>query len=409
MLEAAQPFSIKNVENIEPWEYYDSLRKNGPLLWDEAMNAWAVINFEECAYVEMNEDKFRNPYQTVPPIVVEIKGGGRNITLLSGDEHMRMRRFFIKLMTPSLIESYRSNQVLPIIQMLIQRVLDKGTGTADLTSELGDQIPPRVIAALLGMAWEDDALIQRILHLHEEIMQVIGSGFATEEMRQKGLRVSREINDMLLPYIRDRRANPQNDFISRVWTEAPLEFGSDLTEEDVVAICRELFLGGADTTVHGIANVLYLVLTNNEIRKAVDADRKGALAVAVEESMRLYGSVMYRFRVANADCVLGGVEVKKDQRLILLHSAANRDPAKYACPHMADLARRPVADHLAFNKGPRSCLGMGLARVEMRETVAAVLDSFPNIRLEPSAQAPQFLSLFMRSWRPLNVVFDVKH
>jgi hypothetical protein len=41
--------------------------------------------------------------------------------------------------------------------------------------------------------------------------------------------------------------------------------------------------------------------------------------------------------------------------------------------------------------------------------VAAVLDSFPNIRLEPSAQAPQFLSLFMRSWRPLNVVFDVKH
>ncbi|NMG41699.1 cytochrome P450 [Chelativorans sp. ZYF759] len=402
-----QPFSIKNVEDIEPWEYYEALRGDGPIVWDTQMNAWAVLGFEECAFIEMNEDRFRNPYQTVPPVVVEIKGGGRNITLLSGEEHMRMRRFFLKLMTPPLVEGYRNNQVAPTINMLMKRILAKGTGKADLTAEFGDQIPPRVIAALLGMPWEDDAMVARILHLHEEIMEVIGSGFATEDIRQKGLRVSKDINDMLLPYIRDRKANPRDDFISRVWTEAPSEFGDDLTEEDVVAICRELFLGGADTTVHGIANILYLVLTNADIRAAVEADRKTALSSAVEESMRLYGSVMYRFRVANDDCTIAGTEVKRDQRLILLHSAANRDPGKYACPHAADLARKPAADHLAFNKGPRSCVGMGLARAEMRDAVSAVLDNLSNVRLDPEAEQPGFKSLFMRSWRPLNVVFDV--
>jgi len=399
-----RPFSIKNVEDLEPWEYYETLRGNGPVAWDEQMNAWAILDFEECAYVEMNEDKFRHPYQDAPQVVVDIKGGGRNITLLSGEEHMRMRRFFLKLMTPPLVEGYRSKHIAPVIGLLMKRILAKGTGKADLTTEFGDQIPPRVIAALLGMPWQDDDMVARILHLHEEIMEVIGTGFASEEIRQKGLRVSKDINDMLLPFIRDRKKNPQDDFISRVWSEAP-EFGDDLTEEDVVAICRELFLGGADTTVHGIANVLYLLLTNDEIRQSVEADRK-SLPAAVEESMRLFGSVMYRFRVANDDCNLGGVEVKKNQRLILLHSAANRDPEKFGCPHMADLTRRPPTDHLAFNKGPRACVGIGLARAEMRDAVSAVLDNLPDVRLDPSAAPPMFKSLFMRSWRPLNVVFE---
>lgn len=402
-----QPFSVGNVEDVEPWEYYDAVRSQGPLIWDEAMKAWAVLDFEECAHIEMNEERFRNPYQDVPDVVVQIKGGGRNITFLSGDEHLRMRRFFLKLMTPPLVESYRQKQVAPIIAMLIRRVLDKGTGKADLCSEFGDQIPPRVIAALLGMPWEDDAMVAKILHLHEEIMQVIGTGFATEEIRQKGLRVSAEINDLLLPYIRDRKINPKDDFISRVWSEAPTQFEGELTEADVVAISRELFLGGADTTVHGIANILYLVLTNRDIRAAIDADRKTNLPIAVEESMRLYGSVMYRFRVANEDCTIGNATVKKDQRLILLHSAANRDPEKYGCPHMAELSRRPAADHLAFNKGPRSCVGMGLARAEMRDAVAAVLDNLPDVRLDRTSGPPIFKSLFMRSWRPLNVSFGM--
>lgn len=400
-----EAFKLGAVEDLEPWEYYETMRGKSPVIWDDTVKAWVLLGFKECAFVETNEDQFRHPYKDAPDVVVQIKGGGRNITVLSGEEHARMRRFFLKLMTPPLVEGYRQKQVLPIIDLLMKRILAKGTGRADLTAEFGDQIPPRVIAALLGMPWEDDAMIARVLHLHEEMMKVLGTGMVTEGPRQRGLAISADINDMLRPYVRRYREHPEDNFISQVWREAPSEYG-DLTEDDAMAISRELFLGGADTTVHGIANVLYLVLTNGEIRTAIEADRKANLSVAVEESMRLYGSVMYRFRIANEDCTLGGMEIRKDQRLILLHSAANRDPAKYGCAHMADLSRKPAADHLAFNKGPRSCVGMSLARAEMREAVAAVLDSLPGARLDPAAEPPHFKSLFMRSWRPLNVVFE---
>ncbi|MHC0054636.1 cytochrome P450 [Actibacterium sp. D379-3] len=348
------PVSVTVTEDREPWDYYDQLRVRGPLVWDEVMGGWIVLSYEHCAQIEMNETLFRNPYQDVPQVIIDIKGGGRNITVLGGEEHRRMRHFFMKLLTPQLVAGYREKQVVPVIDMLMDRILAKGTGRADLTRDFGDQIPPRVIAALLGMPWQDDALVARILHLHEEIMEVIGSGFRTEELRQKGLRVSAEINEMLLPYIRARRDNPQDDLISRVWTEAPSDYGDDLTEADAVAICRELFLGGADTTVHGIANLLYLTLTDDAVRAALTTDRDAALPVAVEEAMRLYGSVMYRFRIANEATEIAGQQIKAGDRMILLHSAANRDPVKYACPHAADLSRRPANDHLAFNKGPRN-------------------------------------------------------
>ncbi|MGI4795948.1 MAG: cytochrome P450 [Janthinobacterium lividum] len=400
------PVSIRNYENVEPWAAYDMLRGQASLIWDEPMQAWIVLGYELCTHIEINENRFRNAYQDAPPVVVQIKGGGRNITMLDGEEHRRMRHFFMSLMTPALVEGYRQQQIEPVIRLLMQRILAKGTRRADLTSEFGDQIPARVIAALLGMPWQDDALVAKILHLHEEIMEVIGLSFATEEIRQRGLRVSQDLNNLLLPYIRNRREHPQDDFISRVWTKAPGEFGADLTEEDAVAISRELFLGGADTTMHGIANVNYLILTNREVRQAVELDRKKNISLAVEESMRLYGSVMYRFRIANQDCTLDGVEVGKDQKLILLHSAANRDPAKFGCPHEADLARPRLSDHLAFNKGPRSCVGISLARAEMRDALAAVLDYLPNVNLDPDAEPPHFKSLFMRSWRPINVSFD---
>lgn len=401
---AGCPVSLTVMRDREPWSYYDSLRAGGPLVWDEVMNGWVILDYEHCLKVESDEITFRNVYADAAPEVIEVKGGRSNITVTSGEEHGRLRRFHQKLFVPPLLESYRKNHVRPIISFLINRIAARGQ--ADLTADLGDQIPPRVIAALLGMPWQDDELIARILHLHDDIMAYLGNRFVGSEATAKALAVSQEINEMLLPFIRSRRERPEDDFISRVWTEAPREYG-DLDESTVLGICRELFLGGADTTGHGIANALHLFLTNGKLRKAVELERSSAISGLIEESMRLFGSVMYRFRVANQDITLGNQLVRKDEVLILLHSAANRDPEHYGCPHEADLTRRPINDHLAFNKGPRSCVGMGLARIEMRDTLEAVLDRLPGVRLDERAAKPSFAGLFLRSYRPLNVVWDV--
>ncbi len=94
--------------------------------WDRVMNAWALMDYGSCLQVESDEARFRNPYQDVPQVIVDIKGGGRNITVLGGEEHRAMRRFLMTLLTPKLVEGYTQHQVRPVIDMLLDRMLAKG-------------------------------------------------------------------------------------------------------------------------------------------------------------------------------------------------------------------------------------------------------------------------------------------
>lgn len=399
------PMTLRSLEGVDPFATYEALRARGNVVWDESLKGWLVLDYELCRHVELNEQtQFRNMYADADPLVVELKGGKANITVSQGEQHQRMRRFHMSLLSPKALESYRLNIVTPIIEAMLEKLAAK-RGAADLAADFGDEIPPRVICALLGMPWQDDDLIRKTLELNEEIMKWIGRGYYDADSVKDAKAASAAINELLLPYIRERRERPQDDFISRVWREAPHEYGA-LSEEDALAICRELYLGGADTTVHGIANSLYLMLWNSDVYAAVRQDRD-KIANVIEEAQRLYGSPQWRYRRANSDCELGGVAIAKDQMIVLLHGAANRDPQHFGtCPAMPNLARARPRDHLTFNYGPRTCVGIGLARMEMRDALNGVLNRLPGVRPDPAAPPPRFANLFMRSFRPLHVLFD---
>lgn len=390
--------SLLDVENVDPYPFFEERRAEGPVVWDDRLSAWLVLGYQECREVELNEARFSNPYVGAPPIVQKIKGGRGNISLSHGEEHGRLRRFHISLLTPGAVADYRQSIIRPVVREAVGRIAE--LGTADLAADIADQIPPRVIIALLGMDWRDDALVRRTIHLHEEVMAFIGHNYSNE-YEARGLAASAEIEDILRPIIRDRKCNPGNDFISRIWLEAPGIFG-EMTEEIAMGICRELYLGGTDTTIHAIANALYLLLTDVSVQAAVAQQRPGVMKGLVEETMRLYGSVQYRYRIAVQDENLAGVRIGKGQTLVLVHAAANRDPRHYACPVTVDFDRKPLADHLAFNVGQRACVGALLARAEIEETLSAVLSRLPDLKLDEHAEPPSNRGLFLRSFRPLN-------
>src|SRR3546814_7096563 len=115
--------------------------------------------------------------------------------------------------------------------------------------------------------------------------------------------------------------------------------------EAALCLGRELFFAGSDTTVHGIANALYLLFSDPGLMAQVRADRTKALAALIEESLRLFNVVQYRHRICMADTMIGGTAIAKDEIVILVHAAANRDPDKYACPAQANITRRaPTED-----------------------------------------------------------------
>lgn len=393
--------SIVDFADRDPFAFYDGLRDAHTPVWDEKAQAWLILDFDQCASVQRDESRFVIVYADADETLRTIKGGGANIILSQGREHDLLRRFHLKLLSPASVERYRSAHIAPIVDRVIERL--GGSDRAELSRDFSEQIPPRVICSLLGMDYDDDAMIARILVLNEHIVQFIASGYRGDGLREQALAASHELNAMLLPAIRARRDDPREDFISRVWTEAEAA-GIPIDEAAALGLCRELYFAGSDTTVHGLNNALFLLLDDRDAMARARSDDGKAIRSVIEESLRLFNVVQFRHRKCTVDTMVGDVTVKRGEIVILVHAAANRDPAKFGCPHQAQYDRASPTDHLAFGKGNRACVGSQLARVETRDALTALLDRYPDMRLDMAVEQPYFRGIYMRSMGPLNVI-----
>jgi cytochrome P450 len=103
--------------------------------------------------------------------------------------------------------------------------------------------------------------------------------------------------------------------------------------------------------------------------------------------------------------VFDGVTVPAGVSVVCATGSANRDEARYDDADVWDIDR-PPASHLAFGTGRHQCLGMHLARLELRVGLAAILDRLPGLRLDPTADRPHIEGTAFRSPPRLDVLFD---
>jgi cytochrome P450 len=223
-------------------------------------------------------------------------------------------------------------------------------------------------------------------------------GFARDYPR--GHAASAAVREYLLPIIAERRRHPTGDVISTL--VAGTVDGQGLSDEDVVSFLRLLIPAGAETTFRLIGNMLFALLTERDRWERVRADRT-LVPWVIEETLRWETSVLMVSRQTNREVEFRGVTIPADQVISVVVASANRDEEHYERPDEFDLDRR-ADDHLAFGFGRHHCLGYHLARLEARLALNAMLDHFPNVRLDPAATPPTITGLAFRSPKSLPVL-----
>jgi cytochrome P450 len=409
--------SLNQTANVEPWEYFDRLRETGEVIRDEQMDAWLVTSYEACKEMGRHDDTVWRPLY-VPndertmlgmdtETLVEFMGSGgkRVIFLLDGEAHHRLHRWWMRAFSPTVLAGWREELIRPITHNQIDRFAARGR--AELVEELASRVPPRVIAAVMGLPWQDDEWLEHVLGLvmrRLELIQRQADSESDPEFVAQGLAASKELSDILLPFVRERRSGAGDDMISRLWRDAP-GLDDDFGELDILGNVKTMFDGGSKSTVYGISNALYLLLTQPKLQGELRAGGTKAVERFTEESLRLFGPVVFRPRVALQDVELAGVRIKKGETAIAISVLANRDPRRYGCPADVDLDRPAPRDHLSFYFGARACTGQALARAELEEVTTAVLGRFADLRLDSDAEQPTYRDLLMRRWEPLHVLF----
>ena len=344
-----------------------------------------VLGYDECQTVLTHPDTFSSSIydQIMGPVM------GRTLLELEGAEHRASRALVSPSFRTALLERWRTDLVEVVVHELIDRFAPRGR--AELSREFTFAFPVQVIARIMGLPRQDYLRFQR---LSIELLNVVYDW-------DRGIAASVSLKSYLTEILAERRRNPQDDLISML-AESEID-GARLTDDEIFAFLLLILPAGVETTYRASGNLLVALLTEPPLLDALRADRD-LLRGAFEEALRWEPPITTVVRRAVRDCELGGVAIPAGTNVSVSVSAANRDPTRYPDPDRFDPTRRNIA-HLTFGGGPHLCLGMHLARMEGTVAIDALLDRLPDLRLDPSAPAPNVVGVAFRSPASLPVEF----
>jgi cytochrome P450 len=379
-----------DVPDIDIYGFWAQCRRDEPVVevGSEAMGRpmWMITRHEDVEAVLRDPDRFssRINNETMGPVM------GTLILGMDGDEHRRYRSLVAQAFRPSALARWEEELIGPIIAGLLDDLAPKGRG--DLVSDVTSRYPVQVIAGVLGVPVSD----------HEQFHKWAIEISLGPEDYSVSKPASEEMREYLEPIVADRREHPRDDLVSDIVT-AEMD-GRRLSDDHVYGFLRLLLPAGAETTYRVMGSTLLALLTHPGLKDRVIAD-PDLLDGVIEEVLRWETSVTMVNRETNEPVEICGVAVPKGASVVCCTGSANHDESRYENGENFDPDRDPKP-HIAFGTGRHQCLGMHLARLELRVGIMAVLDRLPNLRLDPDAPPVGVEGVAFRSPPRLPVLFD---
>jgi cytochrome P450 len=375
----------------QPYPIWERARRECPVIYTETNRMAARASYHVTRYADV-EKVLRDGKTFSSSINAEHIGKfmGELILAMDGVEHRAYRNLVAHAFRASVLERWDAELIRPTITRLIDDIAP--AGRADLVPDITSKYPVQVICGIVGVPLEDSAQFHRWAEL-------INTGPLHPD---RGHAASRAMRDYLEPIVEDRRHQPRDDLISDL-VHAEID-GHQLTDEKIYGFLRLLLPAGAETTYRVMGNALVALLTHPDTMARVVGDRSLMPAV-IEETLRWETSVTQVSRVAVADSEIAGCPVAAGAPVSAITGSANHDEERYDAPGEWRIDR-PPQNHVAFGTGQHQCLGMHLARLELRVGLDEILTRLPNMRLDPAAPPPVIQGFAFRGPDAIPVVFD---
>lgn len=382
----------------DPYPRWREMRARGPVHpidladWSppytppgEDTSAFVVLSYDGVCNVLRDAATFSSAkYQETADAVM-----GRNILSMDDPDHARYRALVQQAFTMRALRQWRETAVEPAARALVDAL--EGRGRTDLVGDFSFVFPVRVIASLFGLPDRD---LDEFHRLSVEIQCVL---FDFE----RGVAASRQLTEYFRSVLEEHRRRPHEDLLAGL-LEAELD-GDRLGDEEIFGFMRLLLPAGLETTYRATSNLLFGLLSHPEQLDAVRRD-PSLVDAAVEEALRWEPPMTAGLRFAVRDAVLGGVAIPAGSRVLFSLGSANRDEGRWENPEAFDIFR-PQRPNLTFGFGPHKCLGLHLARMEMRMAVEQLVGRLPGLRLDPEAHDVHITGEGFRAPASLPVVF----
>jgi cytochrome P450 len=391
--EAAFTFAALQEQYRSPHPLYDTLRAFDPIYYDRSSRCWLVTSRRAITRV-LGDPRFVSQLpgappapatspQAMPPLRSLLAG---QLLFFTGAVHARAHAA-VQEALGSLVNSQAMHKfITDSVGERLSRA--RALGEMEIVADLARPVASYTSASILGLPLDQSELLQQWVEWSDAFTDRT-SGFG-----QTSTLPIYQLQQAFLRLIADRRAAPspvpqqasqpegQGDLLDALLA-APESFPHD---QLVAANMQMLFSAGRVTSQKAIAEGVRLLAKDpglwQRLRTEAPTDAKLAPRLA-DEWLRLITPTRFLKRWATQDVDLSGEFpgyhlIRRGQEVVLYLEAGNHDPQEFPDPHSCDPQRRPNR-HIAFGSGPHICPGAGLARLELRLVIEALLAQFDHL------------------------------
>lgn len=361
----------------DPYPIYAALRQECPVHWCEGPGMWVVLGYGEAAACMRDERLHRQEH--LDKLIARF-GADRiyqrqkvDIPYMDGEAHAQARQH--------VLAAYHAID-LPELQrfcdaLLAERLTAIPPGSwLDLMPVLAHPLPLLVNSRLMGVPPEQ----------HQQVLEQVGPfvrarGLTqTEESASGGDEAMQVYRHFFLPLIEERRDCPRQDLLGRLISDP--RTGIVMSDEQLLLIIASNFYSASLYTVPLLISHMALILSRQPAVYQRLRQDPSLIDSAVEEMLRFDPPAQaLNASVAAEPLKIAGQNIAAGDSLTALVGAANRDPRVFADPDRFVVDRRPNP-HLSFAPGLHQCLGLHLARLEVRAVLRAWLERYEHIEVD---------------------------
>jgi cytochrome P450 len=339
---------------------------------------------------------------------------GSGLVTADGEVWRKNRRLLQHLFTPKSLASF-APPMIDVIDRSLQALERRAGTTVDIVAEMTVLTQNVIFETVFGTRVERgqaDRLGAELQYVLRAINLRMMLYFLPDRLPLPGDERMRRsilaIDDALIRLFREHEAQGQagDNLLSILRDATDAETGERISERGIRDELVTLWVAGNETTaltiswlamlldkhpeVEARARAEVLEVLGNRLPTCDDLERMPYGKMVIKEAMRLYSPSWLIPRRCVAADMLGGYSIPADATVMIVQFTTHRDPSHWQRPDQFDPERfspeRSAGRHrfayVPFSGGPRTCVGMAFAMMEVQLVLAMVLQRF-RMRLPP--------------------------
>ncbi|MEL6451103.1 MAG: cytochrome P450 [Pseudomonadota bacterium] len=358
-----------------PHDTFAQMRRDAPLHWTPAYGGdkgfWSLTRYADIMAAQRDAQTF----SSAQGIRIEDQSrdeylARRTFQETDPPEHSATRRAVNPAFAKPVVAQFE-----PLIQELAQDIVAQALDRAEFDGIdlIAKRLPMLMLGRILGVPEDDlDWLVARgdalIGNTDPEFTDTVIDKVDTDAYRMMPFRspAGVELYDYADDILNGVRGVAEEGILARVMRAE----GGAITGQDFKNFFCLLVAAGNDTTRYSIAMALWLLTQQKDLLGQLQSGT--VWDTCADEFIRLAAPTLHFRRTATREVEMHGQTIRAGDKVLIWFVSGCRDEAVFDEPHTAQLDRSPNR-HVAFGQGgPHVCLGMWLAKLELRCVLQAL-------------------------------------